>query len=97
MIEIVEAEADENDRRRGENDPDHVDLDLRAALVAFKAETQQKDHRRERDENAEGGAPADIGPEDAADEKRRDAGAGVRRTERTQRRCLLGLVIVLGD
>ena len=57
-VEIVEAETDEDDRRRRQHYADEIDL-TRAALVGLEAEAQQENDGRNDDQNSERRAPAD--------------------------------------
>ena len=88
-VQVVEAEADEDDGGRRQNDADHVDLHIRAPLIGLEAEAQKENDGRDGDQNSEGRAPADIGAQNAADHERQHAGAGARRAQRAQRRRLL--------
>ena len=72
-------------------------LHLGAALIRLEPEAQQENNGRDRDQDAEGRAPADRGAENAADHECQNAGAGARRTQRAQRRRLLLALVVLGD
>ncbi len=43
VIEIVEAEANENDGRGRQDNADDIDLDIWPPLIWFQTETQQED------------------------------------------------------
>src|SRR4029079_7696257 len=60
-VEIVEAEADKDDRSGSENDADQVDFHFRPTFIGSETETQQQHKRRNADQNAERRAPADEG------------------------------------
>ena len=96
-VQIVEAEADEDDGRRRQNDADHVDLHIRPPRVGLEAEAQKENDGRNGDQNSECRAPADEGAQNAADHERQHAGGGARRTQRAHRRRLLTSFVVFGD
>ena len=96
-VQVVEAEADEDDGGRREHHPHQVDLDLRPALSRFQLEAQEEHDRREADQYPENRTPADEGAEHPADDEGRHPGAGARRTQGSHGRRLLLTMVVVGD
>ena len=96
-VEVVEAEADQDDGGRGQHHAHEVDPHILPAFVRLQPEAQEEHDRRDHDQEPEHGAPADEGAEHAADQERRDAGGGARRSQGAHGGRLLPAVIVVGD
>ena len=96
-VQIVETEADQDDRRRREHDTCEIDRDIRPPVVRLQPGSSEEDDRRQNDQDAEGGPPTDEGAEHTADHECRDAGAGACRTECAQGGRLLEAVIIFCD
>ncbi|GCC44084.1 hypothetical protein chiPu_0028339, partial [Chiloscyllium punctatum] len=95
--EIVESEADQNDRAGGEGDANQINLDVGAAAVRLQAKAQQEDDRRHRDQDSERRPPADIGSKHSADHECEHAGSRTRRAERAEGRGLLAPGIIASE